>query len=513
MFLGRIWKNESFIAFKVSFFHPSTVDIRYSIFKGLVFSLPLFHLFPTGIFFKLKNQKVVFFIDLCNIFNMSIYEEKQTSPRFSLSSAGNVASWVADATRALILIVLFSFLIIPVFGGEIHLLAKNGDIEKIKSLLEQIPELVNSKDQYGWTSLQIASLIGHMELVRLLIEKGARVNETDRFGFTALELAAIKGNSKICDLLVENGGILKVKDKKKPAKELKNKVESTDSFVPVIMSLDKKLIEVGLVPTSSTGKKGSKGHLSIDKKTIRRLKEAAEAFISKRIDINAKDNMGNTVLHIAAQKGEIKKVKILLEKKPLWVNSKNRFGITPLHYAAIDGHQEIATQLITAGANVNSKTNTGITPLYGAVSAGKKEMIRLLIQNGAKVNTTTGDSALPLHAATRRDIAEILVAAGARVKSVNKYGFTPLHIAAHYGYIEVADYLMSRGAKLEGRTKAGWTPLCEAVYNKKKAMVAFLAAKGARVNVRTWDGATPLKIASLFKDNEIIRVLRDYGAF
>ena len=64
-----------------------------------------------------------------------------------------------------------------------------------------------------------------------------------------------------------------------------------------------------------------------------------------------------------------------------------------------------------------------------------------------------------------------------------------------------------------GRTEAGWTPLCEAVFNRKTAMVAFLAAKGAKVNVRTWDGATPLEIATTFKDNEIIRILREHGAF
>jgi ankyrin repeat protein len=99
----------------------------------------------------------------------------------------------------------------PCFGGEIHNLAKTGDVKKIETLLAQNPALVNSKDAYGWTPLQIAALMGQKQAVRLLIEKGANLNEVDRFGFTALHLAAIRRNNDIYELLLENGAKKEVK--------------------------------------------------------------------------------------------------------------------------------------------------------------------------------------------------------------------------------------------------------------------------------------------------------------
>jgi ankyrin repeat protein len=440
-------------------------------------------------------------------------------------------------TKILTAVIMVSILAALCFAGEIHHLAKTGNAKEMKTLLELSPWLVNSKDAYGWTPLQIAALMGHKQVVTLLIETGAPVNETDRYGFTALHLAALRKNNEIYKLLVKNGATLKGKKTTSPEdpsdvfsaadipKELtdtlvgdkkltknrgdKKKYTAKNPYVPVMMSLKKELIEVGLVQSLREDKED----LSLNPETIHRLRELAEAFISRRSDAKTKDEMGNTSLHIAVLRGELRRVKAILKKRPEWVNSANLFGITPLHYAAIGDDQEIAAQLIKAGARLNARTKTGITPLYGAVSAGKEEMVNLLISKGARANESTDDGAIPLHAATKRNIAEMLVAAGVPVNARNKYGFTPLHIAANYGHVEVADFLLTRGAELESRTDTGWTPLCEAVFGKKKAMVDFLISKGAHVNARTPCGTSPLEIAVNFRYNEIAQTLKKNGAF
>lgn len=423
------------------------------------------------------------------------------------------------------------------FSGEIHHLAKIGDAEKMKTLLEQSPWLVNSKDAYGWTPLQIAALMGHKPVVELLIESGAYLDEADRYGFTALHLAALRKNNEIYELLVKNGATLEGKettsfadpsdvfsaedipkeltdtlvDDKKLTKNPRGKRKSTvtNPYVFVMMSLKDELIEVDLVRSLKKGKK----ELSLSPGTIQRLRELAEAFISRRSDAKTKDEMGNTLLHIAVLQGKFKRVMAILKNRPEWVNSANIFGITPLHYAAIGDDQKIAAQLIKAGARLNARTKTGITPLYGAVSQGKEEMVDFLISKGARVNETTDDGASPLHAVTKKNIAEMLVAAGAPVKARNKFGFTPLHIAANYGHVQVADYLLSKGAELESRTDTGWTPLMEAVFCKKKTMVDFLISKGAHVNARTRCGSSPLEIAVNFRYNEIAQTLKKNGAY
>jgi ankyrin repeat protein len=440
-------------------------------------------------------------------------------------------------TRILTAVIMVSFLAAFCFAGEIHHLAKVGDAKEMKTLLERSPWLVNSKDAYGWTPLQIAALMGHKQVVKLLIESGAHVNEADRYGFTALHLAALRKNNEIYELLVKNGATLEGKgttpsedpsdvfsaadvpkeltdtlvDNKKLTKNLRNKRKSTvtNPYVFVMMSLKDELIEVDLVRSLKKGKKD----LSLSSVTIKRLRELAEAFISRRSDAKTKDEMGNTLLHTAVLEGKFKRVKAILKNRPGYVNSTNIFGITPLHYAAIADDQKIAALLITAGARLNARTNTGITPLYGAVSQGKEEMVGLLISKGARVDEATDDGALPLHAVTKKIIAEMLVAGGAPVKARNKYGFTPLHIAAYYGYVPVADFLLSKGAELESRTDAGWTPLMEAVFCKKKAMVDFLISKGAHVNARTRHGSSPLEIAVNFRYNEIAQTLKKNGAY
>ncbi|WP_265033965.1 ankyrin repeat domain-containing protein [Wolbachia endosymbiont (group A) of Sicus ferrugineus] len=75
-----------------------------------------------------------------------------------------------------------------------------------------------------------------------------------------------------------------------------------------------------------------------------------EYFIQKGADVNAKDKDGNTPLHLAAMKGKIDVVKILLEYNAD-VNTKNNEGRTALYYAANNNHQELVELLLAHGAS------------------------------------------------------------------------------------------------------------------------------------------------------------------
>ncbi|HIO21469.1 MAG TPA: ankyrin repeat domain-containing protein, partial [Nitrospirales bacterium] len=61
------------------------------------------------------------------------------------------------------------------------------------------------------------------------------------------------------------------------------------------------------------------------------------------------------------------------------VNAKDEVGWTLLHTAAFYGHKEIAELLITKGADVNAKDEDSWTPLHWAVAVGHKELVALLI--------------------------------------------------------------------------------------------------------------------------------------
>ncbi len=60
-----------------------------------------------------------------------------------------------------------------------------GDLERVKGILESDDRVVNQRDESGATPLHYATLNGHRQIAQLLLERGADVNSTDsRFGAT-----------------------------------------------------------------------------------------------------------------------------------------------------------------------------------------------------------------------------------------------------------------------------------------------------------------------------------------
>ncbi|CAM9093195.1 unnamed protein product [Ectocarpus fasciculatus] len=77
-------------------------------------------------------------------------------------------------------------------------------------------------------------------------------------------------------------------------------------------------------------------------------------------------NPGQTELHRAAQKGDIKMVYSIVQSDPEQVHQRDRNGWQPLHEAVHSGHADVAKLLISHGADVNHRTNSGGTPLWWA---------------------------------------------------------------------------------------------------------------------------------------------------
>lgn len=464
-------------------------------------------------------------------------ERKEVSEKCSVFKGGNLH------TVNIIVLMIFSFAsftgnLLPDNKHAIHKWSKQGKLKKLVLIINKNPQLVDSKDKYGWTPLQIAAARGHIDIVKYLVEKGADVNIVDTYGFSALHLAALKGDNRVFEWLVDHGAVLKSDTRsQKVFSQIFEAAELRDELVELLfnnpqnrdqildnlsqkevkgpgllikMGFKEQWMDVQLQREPGQGK--SKGQLKIAPDALRRLRQLADNFVARRIDAHNSKKIGSTMLHDAAQTGDLERVKGLLKTRRQLVNQPNRLGITALHYASAAGFREIVRLLLDAGARVDIKTRSGITPLYGAVSEAREEVIRLLIARGADVGATTADGATALHIATTGAVARLLVAGGAKVRAANKFNFTPLHVAAHYGHIEVAEYLLTVGAKLEARTNTGWTPLCEAVFGQKLAMVKFLAGKGADVNAKTRSGTTPMDLAAGFKNFPMMDVLKQHGA-
>lgn len=68
---------------------------------------------------------------------------------------------------------------------ELIAAATEGNLDRVKAVLEADGSLANQKDESGATPLHYAALNGHRDIVRLLVQRGADVNSTDsQFGAT-----------------------------------------------------------------------------------------------------------------------------------------------------------------------------------------------------------------------------------------------------------------------------------------------------------------------------------------
>lgn len=67
---------------------------------------------------------------------------------------------------------------------------------------------INAKDSYGWNYLMVASRVGDVNIVELLLNRGATIDEKDNTGSTSLMFACYQGHFLIVKLLLEHGSIV-----------------------------------------------------------------------------------------------------------------------------------------------------------------------------------------------------------------------------------------------------------------------------------------------------------------
>lgn len=152
---------------------------------------------------------------------------------------------------------------------------------------------------------------------------------------------------------------------------------------------------------------------------------------------------------------------------------------------AASGNNDTASVLahIDSGANVNEITSDGShTPLLDAVLRGNMEMTRILLEAGADPNMASADGfeVTPLRMATRQGDAEIvraLAAAGADLDFVAQRGLSPLRTASLHGQTDTVAVLLELGADATGEEGA-WA-LADAIDFGDHEMERMLLEAGA----------------------------------
>ncbi|WP_264376841.1 MULTISPECIES: ankyrin repeat domain-containing protein [unclassified Wolbachia] len=234
-------------------------------------------------------------------------------------------------------------------------------------------------------------------------------------------------------------------------------------------------------------------------------------LINKGDDVNARDNRGNTPLHLAVLADKLQVVEKLIEGGAD-VNAKNNHGATPLHWAALNQNVNIVEKLIEKGANVNEKNKYDNVPLHYAAGYGSLSVIEKLIEKGADINAKSSNGDTPLHLATKNshlDVLEKLIKEGANVNERNKYGNIPLHWAASYGRLSIVEELIEKGADINAKNNNGNTPLHWAVKSSHLEVAKFLISNHADVNAKNKDGWTSLHFAAAYGNLNIVKLILD----
>ncbi|XP_028659535.1 ankyrin repeat domain-containing protein 12 isoform X3 [Erpetoichthys calabaricus] len=123
--------------------------------------------------------------------------------------------------------------------------------------------------------------------------------------------------------------------------------------------------------------------------------------------VNKRNERGETPLHMAAIRGDVKQVKELISLGAD-VNVKDFAGWTPLHEACNMGYYEVAKVLIAAGAEVNTQGLDNDTPLHDASSSGHKDIVKLLLRNRGDPFQANNRGERPVDVAETEELEQLL---------------------------------------------------------------------------------------------------------
>uniref|UniRef100_A0A8C9V0N1 Protein phosphatase 1 regulatory subunit n=1 Tax=Scleropages formosus TaxID=113540 RepID=A0A8C9V0N1_SCLFO len=214
--------------------------------------------------------------------------------------------------------------------GAVFLAAcSSGDTEEVLRMLERGAD-INYANVDGLTALHQACIDDNVDMVTFLVEHGANINQPDNEGWIPLHAAASCGYLDIAEYLISQGA------------------------------------NVGMV--------NSEGETPLDIAEEEAMEELLQNEINRQgVDVEA------------ARKEE---ERIMLRDARQWLNSGKisdvrhaKSGGTALHVAAAKGYLEVLKLLIQAGYDVNIKDFDGWTPLHAAAHWGKEDACRILVEN------------------------------------------------------------------------------------------------------------------------------------
>lgn len=298
-----------------------------------------------------------------------------------------------------------------------------GDLGRVSELLDDDPSLANRLAEYttyylgSGAPLRNAAANGHIEIVRLLLARGANPNLREE-GVAprghALYSAAANGHYEIAELLLEHGAF--------PNPEVES---SADALSRAISNGDERMIELlcrhgaarnvelmaydGDVRTAAAVFAADPRRADDPDALAAAAGEGREAFV--RLMLRYKPKLARRVVFPPWSVGaKTRALNELLFARGMNASQPDWLGATPLHYLARSGNLEGAALFLDHGAELDAcDDDLRSTPLGWAAKHGQAAMVEFLLSRGANAELPHDlPWAKPRAWATRRGHAEVL---------------------------------------------------------------------------------------------------------
>eukprot|EP00111_Clytia_hemisphaerica_P009505 TCONS_00027873-protein len=284
-----------------------------------------------------------------------------------------------------------------------HIAASKGSLEVMKMLVKSDRNMISKLNKLtGQQPIHVASGLGHLELVELLLEEGASVQEEDKEGYTPMHLAAKFGHTPIIEVLKSKIS-LSVVSAKNGLSPIHSAAEFDQEAVLALLLLkipshalsecptnkNPEETEHGLTPLHLASYQGNEG-------IVRKLIQTEECVLDQKTS-----NDGLTALHCAIKEGRTEVASLLLSRSADLISLTDANGRSPLHIAASSGHVKLVQLLLGQGALVDDEDKNNWTPLHHAANAGHLEVTQFLVEQDGSTIATNADEKMPIIYAAR----------------------------------------------------------------------------------------------------------------
>ncbi|TSK13557.1 Ankyrin repeat and sterile alpha motif domain-containing protein 1B [Bagarius yarrelli] len=239
-----------------------------------------------------------------------------------------------------------------------------------------------------------------------------------------------------------------------------------------------------LVEKLLSGKRGLLGSSSGSMALPGLLRDVVLKLLQYEASTNVPDNKGCFPLHLAAWRGDVDIVRILMHHGPSHcrVNEQNHEKETALHCAAQYGHSEVVCVLLQELTDPSMRNRRGETPLDLAALYGRLQVVRMLLNAHPNLMSLNTRQHTPLHLAARNghhSTVQALLEAGMDVNTEEiKHSQCPVDLSDMV-LMDVDETVTGELSKLLNDIKMcrdrdySFEELCQAISSHSQSMESF----------------------------------------